>query len=683
MATIADEIAALPSGARFIRADLHIHSFGASHDVKDTGMTPEAIVNTAISEGLGLIAVTDHNEISNVEPALKAAEGKPVLVIPGVELSTPEGHLLVYFSDLVSLGNYYGKLDLVDRGTPTSRCQTALLECLKKIDRSKGFAVLAHIDAPGGLEDKVHGYPPHKADILSHAALLGIELQSATSAVLYSHVDEDQDRRRLAQLRTQALGLGLRQVLARLLFSDSHSLSALGKNAKGQRRLTRIKMDGASFGGLRVALQDADARIRLEDEVPQSVARIMGIKLEGGFLDGLIIHFSKNLNCIIGGRGAGKSTAFESVRCIAPIPSENKLIDCEVWPDVLNLVWIDEVGQQIHIRRSINEGPENLTDPDMGAIVFPIESYGQNETAQTSVNAQSDPAALLHYLDQFVDLEDFTIQEEQVRTDLLDNQTNLEKANQQVVRIPDVKKVLVGVQQQLKTLETENAQEIVALERKVAEERSLREGIEIQVGTLTSHIKKSSITTVLASVEGTGRPEDLKVGAAELKEILELTAGLQTMAKAADAQLTTEAQSFQVKVRALLSQWKAREQAVLTDIDNKRKELLAKGIRLDLPYIKKLATDEATHKESLKTLGQWEEHLKNLQKARQELLTKRLKLRGQIYTRRAAYAVTANSALKKALDDLSVTVKFIESASSLEAEEIIRQAMGWRTEVAW
>ena len=679
MSTISDEIAALPCGARFLRADLHIHSFGGSHDVKDTALTPDAIVSAAVSERLNLIALTDHNEIGNVQTALKAAEGKPVLVIPGVELSTPEGHLLVYFSDIATLTTFYGKLDFADRGTSASRCQTALLDCLNKIDTLKGFGVLAHIDAVGGLEEKIQGYPPHKCDIICHAALLGCELRSAQSAIHYSRFDEDPERRKIAQQRTNALGLGVQQSLARVLFSDSHSLGALGRNAAGQRRLTRIKMDSASFDGLRIALQDSDARIRLEDDVPQSIAHIMGIKLGGGFLDGLTVHFSKNLNCIIGGRGAGKSTAFEAVRCIAPIPSASKLVDCEIWPDVLDLVWVDEVGQQTHIRRAINESPENLTDPDFGAVVFSIESYGQNETAQTSVNAQDDPAALLHYLDQFVQLDDLKTNEETVRSSLLENQTSIEKATQQVARIPEVKKLLATAQQQLKTLESANAREVVLLERKIAEERTMRENIELQIGTLTGHIKKASVTTVLATVESTGKPEDLKVGGAELKQILELTAGLQTAAKAAESQLTAEAQIFQTKVRALLVQWKTREQGVLARIDEKRKELLTMGIRLDLPYIKKLAADEASHKESLKNLGLWETNLKDLQKDRQQLLFKRQNLRSQIYTRRSAYAIKANTALKKALSDLSVTVKYFESASSPEAEGIIQQATGWRT----
>ena len=92
---------------------------------------------------------------------------------------------------------------------------------------------------------------------------------------------------------------------------------ALGKNAQGNRKLTRIKTDSPSFNGVRIALQDADARIRLEDEIPQAVPYLLGFKLQGGFLDGQTIHFSRNLNCIIGGRGAGKSSAFEAARIIA------------------------------------------------------------------------------------------------------------------------------------------------------------------------------------------------------------------------------------------------------------------------------------------------------------------------------------------------------------------------------
>ena len=82
----------------FYNVDLHIHSFGASADVKDQTMTPEAIVDAALKQGLTVIAITDHNSNKNVERALTHAQqyAGQLLVLPGVEVTTAHGHLLVY-----------------------------------------------------------------------------------------------------------------------------------------------------------------------------------------------------------------------------------------------------------------------------------------------------------------------------------------------------------------------------------------------------------------------------------------------------------------------------------------------------------------------------------------------------------------------------------------------------------
>lgn len=677
--TIADEIVQAPSGARFYRADLHIHSHGGSHDVKDPTMTPESIIEMAVSENLGLIAVTDHNEITNVAALLKAASGHPVAAIPGVELTTPEGHVLVYFRTLQDLSDFYGKLDLAGRGTSNCRCQTSLLDCLKKIDPAKGFAILAHVDGDGELEQKVPGTPQHKSDIISQPALLGIELRDAASAISFMDTDPVPERAQLGKARISALGLGAKQFLARVLFSDSHALSALGKNAKGNRKLTRIKMDSPSFDGVRIALQDGDARIRLEDDIPPSVPFVMGVKLQGGFLDGQIFHFSRNLNCIIGGRGAGKSTAFEAVRCLSSVESESRLVNSEVWPEILHLVWIDQAGQEQTIIRRIEEESSNVDDPDWGPTTFSIESYGQNETAQTSVRAQSDPSALLQYLDQFIDLESLFVEDERLREELLNNQTATEKAQQYVTRIPEYKKLLATVQQQLKALEAAHAQDVVALERKVAEERALRMGIEKQVAEISSQVKGTSVIELLRQVQNAAKPEDLKVGAAEFKNITGLAVAFEAHAKTTETELFKNAATFSAEVKRQLDQWKSREQEILGKIEDKRKVLLQQGVKLDLAFIKKLATDESSHKQSLKTLEAWEANLKIQRKARTDLLAARAKVRSQISTKRTAYATVANKALKDALNDLSLSVKFANDAFSPEAEEIIQQAMGWRT----
>src|SRR3954453_18651098 len=48
----------------------------------------------------------------------------------------------------------------------------------------------------------------------------------------------------------------------------------------------------------------------------QSHHRILSLAVTGGFLDGTRLEFSDGLNCIIGGRGTGKTTALEFIRYI-------------------------------------------------------------------------------------------------------------------------------------------------------------------------------------------------------------------------------------------------------------------------------------------------------------------------------------------------------------------------------
>ena len=64
-------------------------------------MTPEAIVDSAVRQGLTVIALTDHNSNANVQRAIDHThenyEGR-ILVLPGVEVTTAHGHLLAYFA---------------------------------------------------------------------------------------------------------------------------------------------------------------------------------------------------------------------------------------------------------------------------------------------------------------------------------------------------------------------------------------------------------------------------------------------------------------------------------------------------------------------------------------------------------------------------------------------------------
>src|SRR5260370_15037691 len=299
VSVIANTVISLSSGATFFRGDLHIHSYGGSYDVTDSIATPQAIVATAKAEGLAFIAVADHNEICNIQLAVSAGAADDLLVIPGVELSTPEGHLLCYTPTVDALERFFNRLQIADRRTPKCRCQTGALQCLELLEAEGGFAILAHVELDGAFESNMPRFTPAKLDILCHRALEGIEVTRSDCPITYTMSDVDQDRRNTAAQRIERLRLGSQQALARVLNSDAHTIKAIGRNARLDRRITRYKMGSPSFEGLRLALRSADTRVRIEDEVPAAVPAIQGVHFKGGFLDGEAINFSPNLTCII------------------------------------------------------------------------------------------------------------------------------------------------------------------------------------------------------------------------------------------------------------------------------------------------------------------------------------------------------------------------------------------------
>ena len=80
-----------------LRIDLHVHSLFSADGVS----RPEDLIAAARAAGLNGFAITDHNTCDAVDymisHGLMRADGQPVddmLVIPGIEVTTADGHLL-------------------------------------------------------------------------------------------------------------------------------------------------------------------------------------------------------------------------------------------------------------------------------------------------------------------------------------------------------------------------------------------------------------------------------------------------------------------------------------------------------------------------------------------------------------------------------------------------------------
>ena len=79
--------------------DLHVHT-----NASDGRYSPAELIARAAQAGLTVLAITDHDTVAGIGPALEAARDYPALtVIPGVEINTDvpsgEAHVLGYFID--------------------------------------------------------------------------------------------------------------------------------------------------------------------------------------------------------------------------------------------------------------------------------------------------------------------------------------------------------------------------------------------------------------------------------------------------------------------------------------------------------------------------------------------------------------------------------------------------------
>jgi predicted metal-dependent phosphoesterase TrpH len=143
---------------RYVVADLHVHT-AWSHDAV---ASVREILLSAIRQGIDVLAITDHERLTYREATAVLADlvargeaSRPLLLVPGVEVSTTEGHVLAYF---------------VERTVPHAMDPAATLQTIRA---QGGLAVLAHPFRPGS---GIHGPPAYRlpwdgAEVISGADL--------------------------------------------------------------------------------------------------------------------------------------------------------------------------------------------------------------------------------------------------------------------------------------------------------------------------------------------------------------------------------------------------------------------------------------------------------------------------------------------------------------------------------
>ncbi len=175
---------------------------------------------------------------------------------------------------------------------------------------------------------------------------------------------------------------------------------------------------------------------------------VLGLRVTGGFLAGAELEFADGLNCLIGGRGAGKTTALEFLRFglgLMPDPRINarrrKVIDALVKANLGSGRLAIELRTKTNLRyttgRAANETLQVLNEAGTAVPVsldrdqiFSADVFSQNEIEDIA----SSPAAQLELLDRFQEQEATAVAREleQLQRELDQSSVDLRRIDQEV-----------------------------------------------------------------------------------------------------------------------------------------------------------------------------------------------------------------------------------------------------------
>lgn len=671
------------AGAEFVRADLHVHTF-ADRDL-DPAPDLDAYVQTALARDLGILAITDHSTARFVSAAIKAAEGKPLFIVPGVEVSTHDGHLLGLFSQnaLAELEAFANATNLKITELPNGeqRSTRGMLDLVDEISRLGGLAIPAHVDAGDGLGGKLK--QAEMEELLSHPGLAGLEFRTKEALVEW-FTDSDSDPARLAAWRVRQNDVALRERgLARLMSSDAHSTNQIGVEA-GSRTLTRLRMDDLNFEALTNAiLNNPRGRCRAEVQLPASYPRIVKAEFDGGFLDGVKLSFSPNLNCLIGGRGSGKSTALLAIRAAlgAKLGERENPDEPGRMPDETRVEFIDGPGS---LRTAVRKRGETPIEPSSGSpIRLRLADLGQDESGELARQYEKDPKTLLEFLDEFV----VKHQEDEAESDLMakldENASEVRRTAVAADRIKELEGEQKRLLASLDAAKQGRIEEIAKWATLLAAQRPLLERLDDELALAT----QLGDPPEALDLDALAQTFDVDLAGARAAKFVEgengLRAGLAKLEAARGGVRTGAQTALQAAAKPALEAleaWKGDQADLEARLNKKQEELEQKGLTVQAGAVRRIADRLNEVKTILGQLKKKQEEHRVALETRRALLTELHANRTKLHKLRGAILGSIVESANKLSDGrLVLRVSFVRQGINAKWVAWLTKTFDFRT----
>ncbi len=489
------------NGARFYWADLHIHTpvWHGFRRPSGTNLADESskkefakkYIQQAKEKDITILGITEHNDVSWVDYIREAAEESEIKVFPGFEITTQSGadgiHILCLFNPgttrdtldglLSSFGLLPGPRFYPDKSPKAVK--EDMKEVIEAVKKQGGICIAAHMSGDNGLLSKSEGQI--RVELFTNPDLLAGEVPAGRSA--------------LGNFERKAVSNELSNYKRKFPIACINSSDAKSVDEIGIKK-TLIKISSFTVEGLRQAFLDWRSRIRLADELPQDppqFSKILAARWEGGFLNGLSAHFNDNLNCIIGGKGTGKSTVIETLRfCFDEKPKADKIEEqySEILKEVFRsgsrvAVLIEAhhpVPRRYIVERTYPEAPvvkEEVGTP-CGRLkpkdIFNIEIYGQKEIYEISKDRQFQFALL----DRFVGnrLDSFKGEQKGILRKLEENKSDLLRLQSRISSAEEQISILPSLEEKIEAYKTMGIEDRVKEKRQYSkEEQLLQQGL--------------------------------------------------------------------------------------------------------------------------------------------------------------------------------------------------------------
>lgn len=633
-------------GAEFVKVDLHVHTPG-SHDYKEDDVSPEDFVQALREEDIDLVAITDHDCSGWYEEIREAAEDTSIKVLPGVEITTPQGserqiHMTAIFPPEKShkVEHVLSKIDIDPANPEDAQAGQKISNICDVVRRNGGLPILAHIDEKAGADYEIEGDGRIKQEIFDEERVAAIE-------VVYPETRDDYP--------------GFPAIQS----SDAHSREELG------RGYTYLKVTEPSFEGFRTALSDPESRISLEDP-ERSYAWIAGIRCEGGFLDDRELRLNCNLNCLIGGKGTGKSTVIEHIRYALDITPRTdridedyrELIEATLGPEgTVEIHLVTDDGQRYLIRRTYEEEPEiyreSGDDVEMDIQTFReqffnVEIHSQRELLELA----RDDLDVLDLLDSYFDFDGAKREREDVKSRLGENAQKIIRAQEEKRALEDELRDFDAIKEQVAVMEEQGVRERIEDQEEWEKEDQKLRRFEENVEEALDQAKDLSIAEELETadeLDDSPNEELIDTAQAALSDGQEDVAGL-------EEDIVEQLEMVQQTIEAQREEWNTRNEDRIADYDALAEEI-KEETDVDIEEYFDLKEELNRLQQVKDDLDGVETRIQQLNEDRQELLSELEEAREEITDIRRA----GIEALNAQLHDVRIRLKATDNKSEFIA----------------